>query len=372
MKLEIRPSHYLIPQYSLTGDLLSYLRCGLQYRYLNGSALPPSRPVQQWFGEFIHGVMEEAFKTFRERNALPPWPNEDIQAICQRIEKRLGVRGKSPRNRTLREIAYSRAHLAINELGPHLFPLIAVAEVRLSATREMPQEQGIQFRSKHFEIRGVIDVLTRVSLSQFQGDNLLLQMLWEVLGPEIPRDDFEVIVDYKGMRRPSVMDDTWAQLDWQINTYAWLRMMQPESQTVIAGVLIFINELQPSKEDLIELQQEIKMGRTDVIPAKDVTEFQTIMTWDKKAEVPSLPLDFRFRRAIRIVKISPKTTTNSLNKFHEVVKNIEHCVLKEKNCGSILTVWPQKPEEKTCTACDFETFCPSLKKSGEPRAPKAP
>jgi hypothetical protein len=371
MKLVVRPSQYLIPQYSLTGDLLSYLRCGLQYRYLNGSALPPSRPVQQWFGEFIHGVMEEAFKTYLD-TALPPWPTKDIQVICERIEKRLAVGGKSPRNRNLREIAHARAQLAINELGPHLFPLIAVAEVKLSATQEMPQVKGIQFRSKHFEIRGVIDVLTKLSLSQVKVDNRLLKMLWDVLGSEPPPHDFEVIVDYKGMRRPSPQDDVWHYLDWQINTYAWLRRMQPESHPVIAGVLIFVNELLPSKEDLTQLQQEIKIGGTDVIPSKGSTELKAIMTWDKKAEVPDLPLDLRFRRAIRIMKINQETTTNSLHKFREVVKDIEHCVLKEKNYGSILTTWPNSPEDKTCAACDFESFCPGLQKSGKVRTPKAP
>ena len=61
MPLSVRRKRYVIREYSVMGDLLAYLTCGLQYRYHNKGSLPPSTPVQLWFGEFTHGVMEEAY-----------------------------------------------------------------------------------------------------------------------------------------------------------------------------------------------------------------------------------------------------------------------------------------------------------------------
>jgi hypothetical protein len=132
----------MIPEYSLTGDLLSFLTCNLQYRYQNKGTLPPSKPVQRWFGEFIHGVLEEAYLEWDLNNKQFPWDwKTDIRPIEDMIDVRLQVDGLYPYDEDLfysllnsdltadelnehdhKKLASARAEKAINIWGPHLFP----------------------------------------------------------------------------------------------------------------------------------------------------------------------------------------------------------------------------------------------------------
>ncbi len=155
MLLRTRPLPFEVPSYSLTGDVLSYQRCGLQYRYYNGSALPPSRPVQMWVGEFTHGVFEESYRYWKEKSPSFPFPSNptprprpanppvrvpyDIGEFGDRVEARLAASGTNSRSRVIRELAYDRMEAALNLLGPLLFPLITAAEQRINGTRDMPE-----------------------------------------------------------------------------------------------------------------------------------------------------------------------------------------------------------------------------------------
>ncbi len=370
MTLELRREPEIVPSYSLTGDLLSFLRCGLQYRYHNGSALPPSRPVQLWFGEFIHGVLEGAFRIWTELNPPFPWPSNqtpyhqappagrvrhDIGEIGDVIEETLRAQGKSPRSTAARNSAYTRAERAVNDLGPYLFPLISVAEERVIGTREVPAAAGL--RAKRYELHGVIDVVTDLQLTGADPGNLIREAIQRACPNLAGR--YEVVVDYKGSRRPASNSPFWEQGGWQVQTYAWLRTRQPASLPVAAGLLVYINELAPAADDLETLKDEIRNGQTDVVPAPGSPDYYALNAWQAGAAVPQFSFDFRVARALRVVPVTAQSQDHATSSFDKVVRRIEGCVANEEQQGTIAGQWEACGDDETCAACDFRHFCPN-------------
>ena len=390
MELEIKSPEHIVPSYSLTGDLLSYLRCRLQYRYHNGSALPPSRPVQLWFGEFLHGTLEMVYRfwadlrqsgqqpptfpwpcTKREwRQPLPNWVDHDIGKFAYSVEESLQQQGKQARSTATRDSAYHRVEVAVNELGPHLFPLIASTERRVIGTRPVTSQKQI-LRCENYEVHGVIDVLTHVTLSKASGANLIRQCVLQVC-PDLS-ETFEVIVDYKGMRRPLIDEAYWEQGDWQIQTYAWLRERQPEALRVVVGILIYINELAPGDEEMQALQRGLSNDSTDVVPEIGSQDEQIVRMWQDGMDTSQLSLDFRLRRAIRIIPISQTSIEHALTAFDDVVRRAEEDVIAEAVGRNILQAWaPNCDDDATCAACDFRHFCPKPAGESENYVIKAP
>lgn len=369
-----RPSH-IVPEYSLTGDLLSYSRCELQYRYYNGSALPPSRPVQLWYGEFIHGMMESAYRRWRASNGDLgfPWPytplddsgpreppplgleSHDIRVLGWPIEQTLAQEGKQARSRRARLAAYRRADMAINLLGPHLFPLISMAEQRVLGTRSLAAGT-FEPRSSRYALRGVIDVLGNIDLGVVTG-NVIIDAVRQAC-PDLD-GEFEIILDYKGAHRPEITGDQhWDLGAWQVQTYAWLRERQADAKPVAAGILIYVNELSPSGSDINRIRRAINAGKTDVIPPEGSDDDYQIQAWvpGAQAEVSEA---YRLRRALRVVPVTPASKSLATGEFDGMVSRIEDSVQREAQTGSIASAWaPSCEDAKTCVACDFLSFCP--------------
>ena len=381
MQLEVRPPEHIVPSYSLTGDLLSYLRCRLQYRYYNRSELPPSRPVQLWFGEMLHGTLEMAYRYWAEQNstgqsvpdfpwpctkkdwgpnaATPNWADHDIGRFAHAVEEALRHQGKSSRSTAARDAAYDRLEIAVNEVGRNLFPLITSAERQVIATRPIPNPSNlVNLRAENYEIHGRIDVVTNWFLSQAPTDNPIREEIQRCC-PGL-NGDYEVIVDYKGTRRPATGEPDWEQGNWQIQTYAGLRARQPDALPVAAGILIYINELIPGNDDMAALRRAIENKTTDVVPEPGSSDAQLVRLWQPGSATTQLSMGFRLRRAIRVIPITADSITESMNEFDNVVLRIESDVVSESGGAVIQTAWaPDCTDGDTCVACDARWFCPN-------------
>ena len=357
MLLSHRQPLYELPPYSLTGDVLSFATCPLQYRHHTLGNLPPSRPVQLWFGQFIHGVMEEAFRQFRARPAVPPpWKQAEIDAIVERIKKRLQAQGLPARSRNVEKLGSDRAERAINLLGPHLLPLISRAEVLLRGARPIDARrmspEWRQYRCvDRYELVGIVDVLSHVELQEAGASNLFVDQVCNRV-PSLP-SKFEIIVDYKGMRRPALTSRRGRLglpiYEWQLQNYAHLRERQRSGVPVVAGVLVFLNELLPSTGDLQAWRTETSSNLTDVpLPPH--------AKWRSAADVPD---EMKLRRAIHVTAVTVASRNEALARFDEIVQKIEACRAAEAAGRPIHKAWPPKPDDKgTCDACDERTFCP--------------
>jgi hypothetical protein len=388
--LKTRSRPFYLPSYSLTSDVLGFIRCGLQYRYQGVGKIPSTRPFQLWFGEFIHGVMEAGFREYREsvvaaKPGPPPWGPFRIIRIGKQIERALRDRKIFPNNKAVRQLGYLRALKAINDLGPHLFPLIAEAEVPLSTTRPMLRIWA-QYKTREitaYELTGRIDVITSVTLrNPSHASNKLVQYILGFLTQEVAQrrmsvlpQNFEIIVDYKGSRRPAVTGlgagktDYWRIYGWQLRTYAHIRDKQPGSLPVVLGIVVYLNELLPTWDDLLLLRADLAAHRTDVIPTPGSQDWAIIQMPTPRRRNRNfkrnrgISWDLRMRRALRLEPVYPMDVAQSMDRFDRYVRQIEVSHSKENQSSSILASWPKNTSDQTetCTACDYQTFCPRYK-----------
>ena len=175
-------------------------------------------------------------------------------------------------------------------------------------------------------------------------------------------EDYEIIIDYKGMKRPPYImtdeksEDKWENHKQQILTYSWLRSKQEDSKPIVAGIIFYLNELVPSKEDLVLIKDELNNDLTDVGQSYG-NDVDLINGWEEEDKAPDLSDDFKIARSIRIINVDENEQEHALKKFDRVVANIENSLIKEMKGCKIQDAWKADSDERTCSACDFRTFC---------------
>lgn len=372
MAIKSKGEPYEIPRYSLTGDLLSFLECEIQYRFNSKGSMPPSTPVQRWFGDFIHGVMEVGFSEWKDgRLDLNNMDFEDTQRIAKIVAERLEDRGLHPygslyikedsgNNKRKDYNGNMIAHYSLSRWAPSLYPLINDNEVKMEDIRPMiGYGQGLS-KSEYYAVQGIVDVISTFDVRKFQANNPLVKalMLNETVSDLINQDEYEIIIDYKGMERPPIDSDTWKHHEWQLNTYMWLRDQQIKADgrktPILAGVLLYLNELHLSKAAIERLQKVVAEGRTDIMPKE--ADLRRLQNGNKFSE------NFRIKRSIRVVAYNPEDIQSSLDHFDNVVKCIESNLISEQSDSTdVWKHWTGQYSKDRCVACDLKTFCPHAK-----------
>jgi len=166
-------------------------------------------------------------------------------------------------------------------------------------TRYPTLPAGEEARGTRYELTGIVDVISSVMLGQATTNPLVA--IIQALLPDTPHGEYDLIVDYKAERRPSTDSPFRTQFELQVQTYARLRSQVPQSRPVGTGVLIYVNELSPSRDDMSELRTEIAHQTTDVIPQKGSADYYALHGWQPGQAVHNLSFEFRLQRALHVI-----------------------------------------------------------------------
>ena len=131
---------------------------------------------------------------------------------------------------------------------------------------------------------------------------------------------------------------------------------------VIAGIILYTNELFPTRGDLESLKREMTKGTTDVLPPKGSEAEKILKSWKIKDPLPNLPFEYRLARAVRVIPVDDQSISKALKAFDKVVRYRDLPGTKYWE----LLFWGHGTgihQMKTCVVCDSRTFAQIIKQS---------
>lgn len=365
--------------WDIAADLLSFLRCGLQYRYSRPGKPRPSHSSQQFSGQFLQQVLEDAL-LHSHSTAGPsfPWPDERLGELLDHVERRLAARGVRCHSAIGRHYTRLRAAAAVNELGPFLFPFLCHARLQVRSSRRTaePVTHGGSDNQPSWELTATIHAVARLQLRDpaFMSHGLV-KLLHQQL-PAVPADTVEILVDFQGNRRP---DSSGCRRPFEDVTQQQIQacssLYSPRTpHSVIAGLVCYLSELVPSRRQFLALRKALMQRAGDpCIPAADSQDARILRTWKPGSanEVPPLlSLAFRLQRTLSIIPITSAGQQAALQHFDSTVQRIRLCRSRELLTGRIVSAWERNAANAAvCRACDARTWCPEHTPAQQPELP---
>ncbi len=398
MTLSVQPSADTQRSWNVASDLLSFLRCGLRYRYTQPGKSRPSHSSRQFSGQFLQQVLEEAWLHFKNAATAPlPWPDQTIRELLDHVEQRLAARQVRCHSATGRHYARLRAAAAVNELGPVLFPLLSHARLQvrnsISAPDMAPADTApanttpahTAISPPSCELTADIHAIAQLQLHDpTLSSNPLVRLLQQQLPqqqlPTAPLGTVQLLVDFQSNTRPDAalpgtrLNDL---TELQILATAFLyRTRSP--YPVVAGLVCCLSELVPSRRHFLALRKALLRQSDDfsdhfLAPAPDSPDARILRTWRPSTAdqvPPLLSFHFRLQRAIRVIPVSPPDQLTAIAQLHDTIRRIQHCQSREQLTGQLLSVWERNPSGTTvCSSCSARTWCPDHSSAFQPVLP---
>ena len=372
MSISVRRLHPTQPAYSLTADVQNFLQCGLQYRYARTSRLPWSDSPQLWFGRFVCDCLQVAEQQVRHGlQPQPPWDPDRISQLCSMVTTRLQAEQIVCRSRSRQQAGLQCVTVAINELGPLLFPLIDAAQVPVSGSRWFPTIASTaateDHQPSHFVLTGTVPALLRLTAMDRTAAAFPLRQ--ELLSHRIELAEGQtILVDFKSAHRPDLHRGSRRAAtagsdadQWRALVLSWLLAQQ--TALPAAAVVVYLHELSPSAAALRRLRQAQQVRTAHVLlPHPDSPDAALLQEFRDGHKLPQLSRDFRLQRAFRVIPVTPAALQTALQTADHAAQRIQTCRNQEAHSGRILSAWERNSHSPAaCNACRARTWCPDFR-----------
>ena len=335
---------------SMSGDLMTFRQCPLQYRCYNVLGLPRSNKDPLWNSEFICELEREAYHQWRSTGRKIK-DRQSIGLMSRQVDGFLRSQGMRPHPKTYEDdvegisgkLMNLRAHETVCFLMDHLFPLVTENDaVFRYCDDRMP-----------FSMTGSAGVMDGNTILNAESSNVLAQIIKQSV--ESLSSDSKVIFEIRGTERP-LQEDEGSNKDSHttyIHALMGMRMSDnDEAGRIAAGVILYLNELRLSKRARKALYAYLEDSDDD----DDID----ILLELEDGEQPSI--ESRMRRCIRVVPYDSVSSRKAINDMSRIgMEIIRAHQSDEEDPSAVRSHWePGNYDERRCKECDLALSCASV------------